>query len=134
MTLDADQNAFLAAHRWALIATISPSLRPQVTMVAYYWDGHDIILSTKRTTTKWANVVHHREICITVTDGEQCLSVYGLGEAIDTDPDRARLTDRLLASLLPEHAAILAADIDEGLDATDRVIVRLTPQRAVGRI
>ena len=30
-------------------------------------------------------------------------------EAIDADPARAELTDRLLHSLLPEHAAILEA-------------------------
>ena len=134
MGVSAEQDAFLRAHRWALIATVGAGGGPQVTMVAYHWDGTDVVMSIKRTTVKWRNVLERSRVCVTVTDEEQCLSLYGDGDAIDTDPDRADLTERLLASLLPEHAAILAADIEAGLDATDRVIVRLRPQRAIGRI
>ena len=134
MAVTAEQDAYLRDHRWALIATIGASGGPQVTMVAYHWDGHDVVMSIRRTTVKWRNVVARPQVCVTVAEGEQCLSLYGDAEAIDTDPERADLTDRLLASLLPEHAAILAADIEAGLDATDRVIVRLAPTRAVGRI
>jgi PPOX class probable F420-dependent enzyme len=134
MAVTAEQDAYLRDHRWALIATIGSSGGPQVTMVAYHWDSHDVVMSIRSTTVKWRNVVARPQVCVTVAEGEQCLSLYGDAEAIDTDPERAELTDRLLASLQPAHAAILAADIAAGLDATDRVIVRLAPTRAVGRI
>lgn len=129
-----EQDAYLRDRRWALLATTGPSGRPQVSMVAYHWDGCDVVMSVRRTTVKWGNIIARPQVCVTVAEGEQYLSLSGDAEAIDTDPDRAVLTDRLLASLLPEHAAILAADIEAGLDATDRVIVRLRPTRAVGRI
>lgn len=134
MAVTAEQDAYLRDHRWALIATIGASGGPQVTMVAYHWDGHDVVMSIRRTTVKWRNVVARSKVCVTVAEGEQCLSLYGDAEAIEADPERAELTDRLLASLQPEHAAMLAADIEAGLDATDRVVVRLKPTRAVGRI
>ena len=124
----------MRAHRWALIATVGARGGPQVTMVAYHWDGTDVVMSIRRTTVKWRNVVERPQVCVTVTDDEQCLSLYGEAEPIDTDPERAELTERLLASLLPDHAVILAADIEAGLDVTHRVIVRLKPERAVGRI
>ena len=134
MTVSDEQDSYLRDHRWALLATSGASGGPQVTMVAYHWDGHDVVTSVRRTTVKWRNVVARPQVCVTVAEGERYLSLSGDAEAIDADPDRAELTDRLLASLLPADAAILAADIAAGLDVTDRVIVRLTPTRVVGRI
>jgi len=131
--LTPEQDAFLRDHRWALVATVGRSGTPQVTMVAYHWDGHDLVLSTRRTAAKWANLAHRPRVAVTVTDDQRCLTLTGTAERIGHDPERLDLTRRVQASLLPEHAALLAADIERGLDESGRVVIRLVPERAVGR-
>src|SRR6056297_1942986 len=97
MTITAAQDAYLRGHRWALLATMGASGGPQVTMGAYHWGGHDVVMSIRRTTVKWRNLRARSKVCVTVAEGEQCLSLYGDAEAIDADPERAELTHRLLA-------------------------------------
>jgi len=133
-TLTADQDAFLRANRWALVATVGRSGAPQITMVAYDWDGTDIVVSTRRAAAKWANLAHRPLIGITVTDDQRCLSVYGTAERIADDPERETLTRRVQSSLLPDHAAQLERDFAKGLDVAGRVIIRVVPDRAIGRI
>lgn len=132
-SLESTHDEFLRAHRWALVSTVGRNLRPQVTMVAYHWDGHDIVMSIRASAVKWRNLLQHPEIAITVVDDRRFLTVSGRADAISTDPEREALTIRVLRSLLPEDAAFLQQEMDRGLDASQRVIVRLTPQHVVGR-
>lgn len=132
--LTAKQAEYLSDHRWALLATTRHNGSPQVSMLAYHWDGVDIVFSIRSTTAKWANALRQPLVVVTVTEGETYLSVSGHAERVDRDPMRATLTERLRDSLEPAHYAALQADIDAGLDARKRVILRVTPERAVGRI
>jgi PPOX class probable F420-dependent enzyme len=129
-----EQDAFLAGHRWAVLATVRRGGGVQTSLLAYHWDGHDIVFSTRRGTAKWANLASDPLASVTVVDDQRYLSISGTAERVDRDPERLRLTERLLAGLLPEHAALLQADIDRGLDAARRVVIRVQPERAVGRL
>jgi PPOX class probable F420-dependent enzyme len=133
MSLTPAQAEFVAAHRWALVATTGPSGAPQVTMVAYAWDGA-VVISTRRKSVKWRNVLARPRIAVTITDDQRCLTLYGTAEAVTEDPPRAALTEVVKASLLADHATLLQADIDRGLEASGRVVIRLVPERAVGRV
>jgi PPOX class probable F420-dependent enzyme len=129
-----EQSAFLSEHRWALLATTRSNGAPQVSMLAYHYDGSDIVFSIRSTTAKWANTKRQASVVVTVTDGERYLSVSGNAERIATDPLRMDLTVRLQNSLEPRHHAMLQADIEAGLDSRKRVILRITPERFVGRL
>lgn len=129
-----EQATYLAEHRWALFATTRTRGEPQVSMLAYHWDGKDIVFSVRSTTAKWANIKRQASVVVTIVDGEKYLSVAGNAERIISDPDRLSLTERLRDSLLPVHFAALQADIDAGLDERKRVIIRVHPDRIVGRI
>jgi PPOX class probable F420-dependent enzyme len=134
MNVTDTQNAFLRAHRWALISTTGRAGGPQVSMVAYAWDGVDLVISTRRSAVKWANLARHPLAAVTVTDDQRCLTVYGRAALLEHDPEREALTRRVQSSLLPDHAALLEQDFVTGLEATGRVVIRLVPERAVGRI
>ena len=134
MGLTAEQDAFLRDHRWALVATVGRRGRPQVTMVAYHWDGRDLVMSIRSTAAKWTNILERPDIAVTVTDDARFLTVSGRADAVTDDPARAELTMRVRDSLLPEHRTLLDAEIARGLDASKRVVIRLVPERAVGRI
>jgi PPOX class probable F420-dependent enzyme len=129
-----DQSRYLHAHRWALLATTRRDGSPQVSMLAYHWDGTDLVFSLRSTAAKWANVGRNPSVVVTVTDDARYLSVHGTAERVALDPARRDLTIRLRDSLLPEHHAALQADVDAGLDVRRRVVVRVVPTHAVGRI
>jgi PPOX class probable F420-dependent enzyme len=129
-----EQSAFLAEHRWALLATTRADGTPQVSMLAYHWDGTDIVFSLRSSAAKWANVGRQAGVVVTVTDDARYLSVAGTADRVTDDPERHDLTVRLRDSLLPEHFASLQADVDAGLDARRRVVIRVRPTGAVGRI
>ncbi len=132
--ITSEQSAFLAEHRWALLATTRADGTPQVSMLAYHWDGADIVFSLRSSAAKWANVARQPGVVVTVTDDARYLSVAGTVDRVTDDPERRDLTVRLRDSLLPEHYASLQADVDAGLDARKRVVLRVRPTSAVGRI
>jgi PPOX class probable F420-dependent enzyme len=134
VALTPEQAAYLAEHRWALLATTRADGTPQVSMLAYHWDGTDIVFSLRATAAKWANVGRQPGVVVTVADDARYLSVHGVAERVVDDPARHDLTVRLRDSLQPVHYASLQADIDAGLDARKRVVIRVVPSGAVGRI
>jgi len=134
MTLSPEQDAFVRAGRFALLATTGASGGPQVTMVSYHWDGTDAVVSLRSSAIKWTNVVSPPRMCLTVVDGQKYLSLYGRADTISADPEREVLTRRLQQSLSVEHGAMLQAEFDRGLDAAGRVVIVLRPERAAGRV
>jgi PPOX class probable F420-dependent enzyme len=133
MTLTDAETEFLRSHRWALVATTRRNGAPQVSMVAYHFDGADIVMSIRKSAAKWANTARQPEVVVTVADDQSYVSVAGRADRIASDPDREQLTRRVLASLKPQHASLLQADIDRGLDVAGRVVLRVLPMSAVGR-
>ena len=129
-----EHQQFLTEHRWALLSTTRPDNTPQVSMLAYHWDGTDFVFSLRSTAAKWANVGRRPGVVVTVADDRCFLAVQGQAERIESDPDRVALTMRLHASLLPGDAASLQRDIDAGLNASHRVVIRVVPTRVTGRV
>ena len=84
-----DQDAYLREHLWALLATSRASAGPQVTMVAYHFDGTDAVVSCRRQAAKFANARAHPDVVLTVPDGRRYLSVYGVADCL-ADRPRAR--------------------------------------------
>jgi PPOX class probable F420-dependent enzyme len=132
--LSDEHDRFLSEHRWALLSTTRADQTPQVSMLAYDWNGTDIVFSLRSTAAKWVNVGRQPGVVVTVADDRRFLSVHGRAERIATDPDRTALTMRLHASLLPGDAASLQRDIDAGLDASKRVVIRVVPTNIIGRV
>ena len=134
MSLTPEQDAFLHAGRVALFTTTKRDGSPQVTMVSYAWDGTDVVMSTRSPAAKWANLVRDPRCAVTVTDDLRCLTLYGRAECISADPDRETLTRRVKDSLIPAHAKMLDDALAQGLDNAKRVVVRVVPEQAIGRV
>jgi len=133
-TLSADHDRYLREHRWALVNTTRDDGSPQASLVAYHYDGHDIVVSCRGRTAKFVNARKRPRVAVSVIDDDRYLTVHGTADCIATGSDRDALTARLRDSLLPQHAALLDKDIDRGLDAAGRVILRIRPESAVGRV
>ncbi len=133
--LSAEQQQFLASHRWCLLGTVRRDGGPQVSMLAYAVapDG-TIVLSTHARSAKVRNLRRRGDVTVTVADDRWYLTVAGTAEVVDDDPRRSALTRVVLESLLERDAARLQADLDAGLDTVGRVALVVTPSSAVGRV
>jgi len=126
---DPENLAFLTAHTWAVLATGRSDGSPQQSMVGYVVDEQGcIIISAKAYTAKWKNAKRQPNVCLTVPDGRAHLVVYGIAEAIDTDPRRAELTADVFAVLMGSERAD-PKTLVESLDEQERTILRLQPSK-----
>ena len=99
-------------------------------MVAYDWNGDDLIISCRSTAAKFINAQRHPHVVFSVPDGVDNLTVTGEATCLSTGPDRDHQTERLRDRLrqgAPWAADILDADIAQGLDAVGRAVVVIEP-------
>lgn len=129
-----DHDAFLRSHRWALLATTRADGSPQVTMVAYHFDGTDVVVSCRRSAAKFRNVRRDPRVVLTVPDDRRYLSVAGQVVLVEAGHDLLALTQRLQASLERRDAEMLQAEIDDGLETVGRVVLRIMPGQVLGRM
>ena len=129
MAVTDEQGAFLAGHRWAVLATGRADGSPQQAMVGYAVDEEGrILISTPKTTAKWKNVARQPRVAITVPDGRVHLVVYGTAETIEAEPERAELSADVLAVVRgperPDPSSIVG-----WLDDQRRGVLRITPEK-----
>ncbi len=103
-------------------------------MVAYDFDGNDLVVSCRRASAKFINAARDPRVVLTIADDRRYLAVAGTAEVVTEGPRLHELTLRLQASLPPDDAAALQGEIDRGLEHVGRAILRVVPDRVVGRI
>jgi len=126
-----EQRRFLAAHVWGVLATGRRDGSPQQSLVGYVLDDAGrILVLTQARAAKWRNALRQPRVSFAVSDGRVHVVVYGVAEAIDTEPERAELSADVLAAVRgtdrPDPASIVA-----WLDADERRILRITPRKVL---
>ena len=77
-SMNEQEQAFLGAHVWAVLATTRRDGSPQQSMVGYVVDDEGrLVMSTKAYTAKWHNVRRRPSVSLTVPDGRVHLVVDG---------------------------------------------------------
>jgi PPOX class probable F420-dependent enzyme len=134
-----EEEEFLKDHRFSVLATGRQDGSPQVSLVAYHWDGTNILIILTKHSAKWKNAVRQSNIALVIHDEFAQLAVYGTVECIDQDPLRAELTatTRNYYSTLPKSAFAgrsfeVNAEFIAELDQEGFVILRITPTKVLG--
>jgi PPOX class probable F420-dependent enzyme len=126
-----EQRRFLADHVWGVLATGRADGSPQQSMVGYVLDeAGRILVLTQAVTAKWRNAMRQPRVSFTVPDGRVHVVVYGVAEGIGADPERAELSADVLAAVRGSERPDPASIID-WLDADERRVLRITPQKAL---
>jgi PPOX class probable F420-dependent enzyme len=68
---------FLKERRLGVLATGRRDGSPQLTIVAYRFDGKEVVINTGSETAKVKNIRKRPKISLAVTDGPRCVVVYG---------------------------------------------------------
>ncbi|MEM7094503.1 MAG: pyridoxamine 5'-phosphate oxidase family protein [Actinomycetota bacterium] len=130
MEIHPDADEFLRERLWGTLATTRSSGAPQVSMVAYDWDGTDLVISCRGSAAKYVNASRRSDVVFTVVDDIDCCTVTGTATCHATGDERDAGTERVRQRLLDGAewgAAMLDRDIEAGLDQVDRVTITVTP-------
>lgn len=125
-----EQEEFLHSHKIAVLATGRKDGSPQVSHIVYDFDGNDIAISVKRYTAKWKNALRQPKVALLVHEGRKQLVLYGRAEAVAEDPDRIALTARVFARLSGKPDFEVTDEFVAGMDAQQRTVLRVIPEKA----
>jgi PPOX class probable F420-dependent enzyme len=119
------QSDFLKAHRLGVLATSRRSGAPQVSIIAYNFDGNDVVISTGDQSAKYKNANRRPEVSLIVTDGPKAVTVYGMAEIIRGEDAELTREQRLQ----PPRPAGAPAPARTAPNRGERVIIRFAPQK-----
>lgn len=117
---------------FATAATINPAGEPHLTVVWIERDGNDIVFSTTRPRRQGKNIARDARVTILINPPENPY-VYAeiVGTATVTPDPRRELPDRLSRKYTGQDYGDFNQTAPD--DSADRIIVRVTPQKVLGR-
>ena len=101
-----------------------------MSMVAYDWDGSDIVISCRSQASKYMHASRNPAVMFAVPDDLDNLTVSGTAICHDGGALRDQLTERLRDRLADGYtwaSTMLNAELETGLDDAGRVIIQITP-------
>jgi len=118
--------AYLQGHRTGVLATQKKSGAPQLTLIAYHFDGSDLAISTRAPTQKAKNISARPETSLAVIDGQKQLIVYGATTVVRDEAEVLRLhRERIRQIALRQESD---DELAERLKREERVVLLLTPR------
>ena len=131
MQISSAADEFLRERLWGVLVTTRSSGAPQASMVAYDWNGADLVISCRGSAAKFINASRRDQVVFTVSDDVDFASVSGRAVCHATGAERDAATERVRLRLLDGAewgAAILDQDIAAGLDSVGRVTITVVPE------
>lgn len=132
VTITAEADTFLRDRLWGTLATTRSAGAPQVSMVAYDWNGHDVVISCRGSAAKFVNASRRPDVVFTVVDDIDCCTITGVATCQVTGVERDEATVRVRDRLRNDAewgAAMLDSDIEAGLDSVHRVTITVVPTK-----
>ena len=116
---------YLNGHRTAVLATQRKAGAPQLTLIAYHFDGETLAISTRAPTQKAKNISRRPEVSLAVIDGQRQLIVYGTCDIVRDEADVLRLhKERIRRIALRQETD---EELAERLKREERVTLIVTP-------
>ena len=116
---------YLQGHRTAVLATQRRTGAPQLTLIAYHFDGETLAISTRAPTQKAKNISRRPEVSLAVIDGQRQLIVYGTCDIVRDEAEVLRLhQERIRRIALRQETD---EELAERLKREERVTLIVTP-------
>jgi PPOX class probable F420-dependent enzyme len=118
---------YLQGHRSGVLATQRFRGAPQMTLIAYHFDGNDVAISTRAPTQKAKNLSKRPEASLAVIDGQRQLIVYGSVSIVRDEAEVLRLHKERIRRIAMRQET--DEELAERLRREERVVLLLTPER-----
>ena len=116
---------YISGHRTGVLATSRKAGAPQLTLIAYHFDGDNLAISTRAPTQKAKNLRRRPEASMAIIDGQRQLIVYGDVSIVEDRDEVLRLhRERIRRIALREETD---DELAERLRREERVVLVLTP-------
>ena len=125
-TLGAGIGDYLTSHRTGVLATSKKSGAPQLTLIAYHFDGANFAISTRAPTQKAKNIERRPEVSMAVIDGQRQLIVYGDAVIVRDEAEVLRLHQERIRKIAMRQET--DEELAERLRREQRVVILLTPR------
>jgi PPOX class probable F420-dependent enzyme len=125
--IDSSLAEYLQAHRTGVLATQRLRSAPQMTLIAYHFDGNDIAISTRAPTQKAKNLSKRPEASLAVIDGQRQLIVYGTVDIVRDEAEVLRLHQGRIRRIALRQET--DEELAERLKQEQRVVLLLKPAR-----
>lgn len=129
--LPAELKALLDSPVFVTVATIQPDGSPQVSPVWVKRDGDDLLVSTSVGRRKEQNLRRDPRVSVVVQPFD---APYTYAEIRGTATLTTEGGDELMDELSVKYTGKKFAEFNPSLDDAERVVVRITPRRVVGRV
>jgi PPOX class probable F420-dependent enzyme len=116
---------YLTGHRTGVLASSRKAGAPQLTLIAYHFDGANFAISTRGPTQKAKNLRRRPEASMAIIDGQKQLIVYGTVTVVDDEAEVLQLhQERIRRIALRQETD---EELAERLKREERVVLLLTP-------
>lgn len=118
---------YLQGHRTGVLATQRFRGAPQMTLIAYHFDGETFAISTRAPTQKAKNITKRPEVSLAVIDGQRQLIVYGTAEVVRDEAEVLRLHQERIRKIALRQES--DEELAERLKREERVVLILRPEK-----
>ena len=130
--ITAAHDAFLSAHRWAVLTSLRKSGSPVSSVVAYARDGDDFVVSTPGGTFKRRSIARDERVNLCVISNAEPFNFVAVEGTARVEQDDLVRRTKLVFQNIAGTGYEEPADLDAWLAAQDRVILRISPLRVSG--
>ena len=129
-----EHDAFIDAHRWAVLTTRRAGGEPVSSVIAYARDGDSLVISTPGATLKRRHIERDPVVNLCVISNAEPFNFVAIeGHAAVETHDLEANTRRVFENLAGTGYS-LPDDLPYWLESQQRVILRITPGRVYGVI
>ncbi|MFD7527087.1 MULTISPECIES: PPOX class F420-dependent oxidoreductase [unclassified Streptomyces] len=129
--LPVELKALLDTPVFVTVATVQPDGSPQVSPVWVKRDGDDLLVSTSIGRRKEQNLRRDPRVSVVVQPFD---APYTYAEIRGTATLTTEGGDELMDELSVKYTGKKFAEFNPSLDDAERVVVRITPRKVVGRV
>ena len=127
-------NGFVHSHRWAVLTTLRADGGPVSSVVAYAVDGDELVVSTRKPSFKRVSAERNGRVNLCVLSNEEPFNFVAVEGRCKVEHEDLVQATKLIFRNIEGTGYDEPEDLQGWLDADQRVIFRIKPQRVYGVI
>jgi PPOX class probable F420-dependent enzyme len=134
ITEAADQEQFIDDNRWAVLTTLRAGGQPVSSVVAYARDGDTLVVSTPGGTFKRRSLDRDERATLCILPNSEPFNFVSIEGPVTVESEDLVAKTRLVFQNITDTGFDEPEDLAGWLEAQQRVILRLHPERVYGVI
>ena len=131
---DPAQDAFISEHRWAVLTSLRRDGHPVSSVVAYARDADTLVVSTPGTTFKRRSLARDPRVTLTIISNQEPFNFVSVEGRASIETEDLVAGTRLVFAKIADVGYAEPDDLPGWLEAQQRVLIRVHPERCTGVI